>query len=639
MIAEFGNFCLVLSWFISLAQSGCGLWGAARLNTSIMLSAKRSAFVQMVLCVTAFACLIISYILTDLSVLNVATHSHSMKPLLYKISGAWGNHEGSMLLWVTLLAMFGAVLGRSPDQELSARAVGVQGLLSFGFLGFLLFTSNPFERLDPAPIDGNGLNPLLQDPGLAFHPPLLYIGYVGFSVAFSYAVAALLSKDMPERWAEFVRPWVLFSWTFLSAGIALGSWWAYYELGWGGWWFWDPVENASLLPWLVGTALLHSLIVTQHRGALKRWGILLSLLAFSFSMLGTFLVRSGILTSVHAFATDPERGLFILLLVFVYCGGAFKLYAFRTQNIPEGKPFAALSREGFIVLNNLFLMVATATVFIGTLYPLILSSLELGQISVGPQYFEATFVPIALPMILLAGIAPFIAWKRGKANQFGSYAWGTIALMALGGVLIMSYYGQIPWTAWVGFLAGMWLIAASALAIFKRRSGIKSAPINFWAMIAGHVGVGIAILGMVGTSILKVENMAVLSKGDTLESGRYEITFNGTKIVQGQNYQADQGIITARMKDTQDFVADLTPEKRIYPVASSVTTEAGIYTSGIDDLYVALGSPDNENGDAWIVRAFSHPLVTLLWAGFMIIVLSGFIAFIGVYKSKDKITS
>ena len=597
MIIELAHFAFILALMAAGVQAYTGLFTYTAVST-------RAAFALLALCATAFAGLEYAYITSDFSVLNVIANSHSMKPLMYKIAGVWGNHEGSMLLWILILSIFGAGIAYTPsikNELLRKRALGVQGLLTIGFISFSLFTSNPFLRTLDIPPDGNSLNPVLQDPGLTFHPPTLYIGYVGFSAVFSLAAAALLIGKVDEAWAKIVKPFVAIAWLALSAGIALGSKWAYYELGWGGWWYWDPVENASLLPWLAGTALLHSLLVLEARGALKRWTILLAVLAFSFSLLGTFLVRSGVLSSVHAFAIDPARGIFILGLMVLYCGGAFALYAWRAPYLKTLRLFTPVSRETSLVANNLLLVTIAATVLTGTLYPLVMDALNLGQISVGPPYYNATVVRLAVPLLILMGIGPFLPWKRA-----GRWAFKTpLIICAFITALSLLFVPAV-------FAVGIWLMAASALYAFQNKFTFKTA-----SLVLGHFGMGLAVIGMLGTTLLKIEDIRVVKPGDTFTVGRYELTFDGVKDTFGPNYGAYEATIRIP-GDT------LHPQKRWYPVSDSETTEADIRLHMLDDLYVVLGDRDLKAGpDAWVLRTTIHPFVAALWAGYTLIVLAG----------------
>ncbi|HEY8189149.1 MAG TPA: heme lyase CcmF/NrfE family subunit, partial [Micavibrio sp.] len=497
MIPELGHFALILAFLMACVQTWAGWRGLDMLCI-------RAARAQFALCLGGFIALTACFVISDFTVRAVVENSHTLKPLLYKVAGVWGNHEGSMLLWILVLSFFGFLISLRKN---ATSVLSIQGLQGIGFLAFLLFASNPFSRLAAPPLDGNDLNPLLQDPALALHPPLLYLGYVGFSSVFSFAVAFLLDPSQkPSDWARSVRPWALLSWSSLSAGIALGSWWAYYELGWGGFWFWDPVENASLMPWLVGTALLHSIIATQTRGVFPRWTVLLAILAYSLSLLGTFLVRSGVLTSVHAFAVDPLRGLFILILLFLYIGGALLLYGLRAPALHNDENFSTLSRESALLLNNLFLMVLAATIFIGTLYPLLISALNAGQISVGPPYFHATVIPLAVPLLMLMGAGPFIAWRNGNAAYILSRLKIALALTAAIMALVWAIVVHISAGVLAGLALSAWLITTSALFLIKRRGK----PFSIWGMAIAHAGLGLAVAGMIGTSLWVEEKSDLL---------------------------------------------------------------------------------------------------------------------------------
>ena len=633
MIPELGHFALLLALVVALVQGVVPLWAAARNHAGGMALARPAALLQFALVATSFLALTQAYVVSDFSVLNVAANSHSAKPLLYKISGVWGNHEGSMLLWILILALFGAMValfGGTLTDSFKARVLAIQSWIAVGFLAFTAFTSNPFERLVPAPFDGRDLNPLLQDPGLAFHPPMLYAGYVGFSIAFSFAVAALIEGKVDAAWARWVRPWTLAAWSFLTAGIALGSWWAYYELGWGGWWFWDPVENVSFMPWLMGTALLHSAIVVEKRDALKVWTILLAILTFSLSLIGTFIVRSGLLTSVHSFATDPERGLFILLLLAITIGGSLVLFAMRAPALKAGGLFAPISREGGLVLNNLLLATATATVFLGTLYPLFLEALTGDKVSVGAPFFNKTFVPLMMPLILVMGIGPLLAWKRGDLKGALSRLW-IAALLALGVVVAtLLLRGDGPTLAALGMGLAAWLMAAT-LAEFAGRIRLFRAPLldslqraaglprAAYGMTLAHAGMAIAIAGMTGAAAWKEEAVQVLRPGESLSVGGYEYRLEGVERLPGPNYMSDTATFTVTRGG--EAIAVLTPEKRIYLVGDRPTTEAAIHTTGLADLYAVIGDPDGTGG--WTVRLYHEPLVPWIWIGSLVMMLGG----------------
>ena len=636
MIVEIGHFALILALCVAVTQSAVPMIGAHQNNRGWMAVAGPTAVAQLGLLLISFFALMYAYVTSDFSVKNVAANSNSLKPMIYKISGVWGNHEGSMLLWVLILALFGAIVagfGRNLPPGLKARTLAVQALVSVGFLLFIILTSNPFERLVPAPIDGRGLNPLLQDPGLALHPPILYAGYVGFSISFSFAVAALIEGKVDAAWARWVRPWTLLAWLFLTAGIALGSWWAYYELGWGGWWYWDPVENASFMPWLVGTALLHSAIVVEKRDALKSWTILLAILTFSLSLIGTFLVRSGVLTSVHAFATDPERGVFILLLLVIAIGGSLALYAWRAPQLQSGGLFQPISREGGLVLNNLLLTTSAATVFLGTLYPLFLEAFGGGKVSVGPPFFNATFIPLMVPLVIALGVGPLLPWKR--ADLGGVLARLKLAFAAALILTLITAY--LTWGKGVfgamGIGIAVWL-GVSVMVEFGERIGfgrvslsdsVKRAiglPRAAWGRTLAHFGLAVTVAGVTGAGLWQVESIQIMRPGDKVEVSGYEFTFEGAENVRGPNYGAERGTFTVR--DDGQVVAKLSGERRRYFVSGDETTEAGIHTTAMYDLYAVLGEPNGKGG--WTTRLYYKPLVPWLWLGSIIMVLGGIVS-------------
>jgi cytochrome c-type biogenesis protein CcmF len=636
MIPEIGQFSLVLALFVALAQATVPLIGAARGWGDWMALAGTAATVQFLLVITAFACLTQAYVVSDFSVANVAHNSHTLKPLLYKISGVWGNHEGSMVLWVSILALFGlavAQFGNNLPPSLRARVLAIQGLIGAAFLAFILFTSNPFVRLDPAPLEGKGLNPILQDPGLAFHPPFLYLGYVGFSMAFSFAVAALIEGRVDPAWARWVRPWTLAAWCALTVGIALGSWWAYYELGWGGWWFWDPVENASFIPWLVGTALLHSAIVVEKRDALKSWTVLLAILAFSMSLLGTFLVRSGVLTSVHTFAADPERGVFILGLLLLVIGGSLTLYAIRAPALKGGGLFAPISREGALVFHNLMLTTAAAVVLLGTLYPLILDAVGGGKVSVGTPFYNATFVPLMSPVLLACTIGAMLSWKR--ADLLGVLGRLKLAFAGVTIVIVTAAYvlGITELLAALGFGVAAWLVLGSAVelgdriglfrlspgAAMRRAVGLPRAA---WGMAIAHGAVGIMVAGITASSAFRTESIQLMRSGEDVTVAGYNLRFNGATAIRGPNYTAVRGQFTVRKNG--EIVTVLTPEKRQYPAEGSNTTEAGIRTTIAGDLYAVLG--DRAANGAWSTRIYFNPLVAWIWVGAILMAVGGMVS-------------
>jgi cytochrome c-type biogenesis protein CcmF len=636
MIAEIGHFALMLALVVALVQSILPLAGAARGNQGWMATAAPSAIVQFICIGTSFGCLIYSFAVSDFTVMNVAQNSNSLQPMIYKIASTWGNHEGSMVLWVLILALFGsmvALFGGNLPPTLKARTLSVQSMIAFAFLLFILMTSNPFERLSPPPVDGRDLNPLLQDIGLALHPPMLYFGYVGFSMAFSFAIAALIEGKVDAAWARWVRPWTLLAWVFLTAGILLGSWWAYYELGWGGWWYWDPVENASFMPWLVGTALLHSAVVVEKRDSLKTWTILLAILTFSLSLIGTFLVRSGVLTSVHAFATDPERGIFILVLLIIAIGGSLLLYAWRAPQLKGGGLFAPISREGGLILNNLLLTTAAATVFIGTLYPLMLDAITGDKISVGPPFFNATFVPLMIPLIIALGVGPLLSWKRGDLP--GALQRLKFALAASLVVMVVTAYltwGRSTFGA-IGLGLAGWL-ATGVLIEFGSRIGIGRAhwqdvirravglPRSAWGMMLAHFGFAVLVAGATGASIWQDEAIKSISTGETISIAGYDFTLRNVDDIRGPNYVAQRGVFT--VKHEGKILSTLAPERRRYLVQGTETTESAIFSNGISDLYAVLGQPDGEG--RWIAKVYYKPLVPWLWLGGMVMVLGGLVS-------------
>ncbi len=636
MITELGHFALVLALGVALVQALGPLVGMY-INPALGRVAVPAARVQFLLLLASFAALVYAFAVSDFSLALVAANSHSAKPLIYKLSGTWGNHEGSMLLWTLILAGFGASVaffGRNLPDGLRARVLGVQGLIGVTFLLFLLFASNPFLRLDPAPFDGSGLNPILQDPGLAFHPPFLYAGYVGFSIAFSFAVAALLEGRVDPAWARWVRPWTLAAWCSLTLGVAMGSWWAYYELGWGGWWFWDPVENASLMPWLLGTALLHSAIVVEKRGALKRWTLLLAIFTFGLSLIGAFLVRSGVLTSVHAFAVDPDRGLAILAILVFLIGGALLLYAARAPALKVEGLFAPISRETSLIINNLLLTTATATVFVGTLYPLALDALDGSKISVGVPFYNLTFLPIVTPLLLLMPFGPMLGWKRadllGTTQRLG--AAGIIGMTGFGAAWVWQNGG--PWGAPFGIGIGVWLIAgalseiAYRVRLFRGASLREAAskalrlPRSAWGTALAHAGVGVMVIGIVGISAWRVESIETLALGSKMEVGGYTLTLVNMGPYDGANFRADRAEIFVERAGRE--IVTLYPEKRVYTVSGMPTTEAAIYTVWIADLYVVLGEGTGEG--EWTFRAYVNPLVPWIWIGALIMVVGGMVS-------------
>ncbi len=635
MVPEIGHFALILAVCIAIVQSVVSIAGAQLGVKSWVAIAKPAAQAQLVFVITAFGCLMYAFIQNDFSVTYVAMQSNSMLPTIYRISAIWGGHEGSMLLWVTFLAVWTAAVAKFsknlPD-DMIARVIGIMGLVSVGFYLFILFTSNPFDRLLPPAMDGRDLNPLLQDPGLVIHPPMLYMGYVGFSVAFAFSIAALLSGRLDAAWARWSRPWTTVAWMFLTMGIGLGSWWAYYELGWGGWWFWDPVENASFMPWLMGTALVHSLAVTEKRGSFKNWTVLLAIFAFSLSLLGTFLVRSGVLTSVHAFATDPERGVFILILLLITIGTSLALFAWRAPKVGMGGKFQLVSRETMLLANNVMLVVAAAAVLLGTLYPLLLDALGMGKISVGPPYFNAVFVPLMAPAVFLMAIGPITRWKQASIPDLVSrlkWAAAIAIIMAIVTPFIMGEWGLLrP----LGFALSFWVMSAVVITLVERVQKVKqpgnffskmvSLPNSFLGMCVAHFGVSAFILGVTMVTSYQVEKDMRMEVGDTVTMGSYTFKFNGVSKVKGPNYNANRGHI--QVTKGGEVVTNLYPEKREYLVQTMPMTEAAIDTGLFRDLYVSLGEP--VSGGAWSVRVYYKPFVDWIWVGCFIMALGGFLA-------------
>jgi cytochrome c-type biogenesis protein CcmF len=633
MIAEVGNFSIMLALCLALVQGIFPIVGAFRGNQRWMDLARPTAYAQFLFVSIALGCLVSAFVNNDFSVLYVASNSNSSLPLHYRITGTWGGHEGSLLLWTQILVVWTAAVAlfsRQLPQETVARVLGVMGLVSVGFLCFMLFTSNPFDRLLPAAIDGRDLNPLLQDFGMIVHPPLLYMGYVGFSVAFAFAIAALLGGQLDAAWARWSRPWTLVAWMFLTLGIFLGSFWAYYELGWGGWWFWDAVENASFMPWLVGTALIHSLAVTEKRGSFKNWTVLLAIMAFSLSLMGTFLVRSGVLTSVHAFATDPRRGLFILIFLSIVIGGSLTLFAWRAPKVGLGGRFALVSRESMLLINNVLLVVAAATVFLGTLYPLFLDALDLGKISVGPPYFEAVFVPLMIPVLLLMAVGPFVRWKDAHwPDVLRSLRWVAAATLAV--VLLCAFLMQATPMMIVGLAAAAWILLSTVWHLLQRLLRAPGTPLlqrlgnlprSYWGMLVAHAGIGIFVIGVTLVRGLEAGDDVQMQIGDTTTSGAYSFRFTDLKQLQGPNYQSTQA--TFEVSKNGKKIAVMQPEKRLFTVQNMPMTEAAIDRGFTRDLYLALGEPVNDK--TWIVRVQRKPFVGWIWAGCLIIAFGGLLA-------------
>ncbi|WP_316013197.1 heme lyase CcmF/NrfE family subunit [Roseobacter sp. HKCCA0434] len=633
MIAELGHLALIFALMIAIAQTAVPAVGAARGWYGWMRFAGSAAGVQFALIAFAFAALTYGFVTSDFSLQVVAENSHSAKPMLYKVTGTWGNHEGSLLLWVLILALFGAMVplfGQGLPDRLRARVLSVQAAVGVAFLAFLLFTSNPFARLDIPPMDGNDLNPLLQDPGLAFHPPFLYLGYVGLSMTFSFAIAALIEGRVDAAWARWVRPWALLAWIMLTIGIALGSWWAYYELGWGGWWFWDPVENASFMPWLLSAALLHSAIVVEKRDTLKSWTILLAILAFSFSLIGTFIVRSGVLTSVHAFATDPTRGVFILMILMIAIGGGLTLYALRADRLRATTAFATVSRESGLVLNNLLLAVSCAVVFIGTMWPLIAEALTGEKVSVGPPFFDITFTPFMIALAMALPIGAMLPWKRARLDRTMRPLWGVLALSVALGALVWSVQTGGRMMAPIGAVLAAWIILGALADLAQKAGGwrapfatqrarLAGLPRSEWGKAVSHSGLGILIFGIAALTAWEREDIRTIAVGESFELGGYTFLLEDVREGRGPNYLTNYGTVTVRKGGA--VVAVLNPEKRFYPVQRMPTTEAGIQSGVLRDLYVSLG--DRQPDGRWAMWTWIKPFANWIWAGAIIMSLGG----------------
>lgn len=634
MIVETGHYALVLALALALVQATLPLWGSRKNDPALMAMAPSAAIIQFVLVAIAFGALTYAYLTSDFSLANVVQNSHSQKPLIYKLSGVWGNHEGSMLLWVLILAFFGALVavgGRRTPQNLLATTLAVQGWISGAFLLFILLTSNPFARMLPPPAEGNDLNPILQDPGLAIHPPLLYLGYVGFSITFSFAAAALINGRIDAQWARYVRPWTLIAWIFLTLGIAMGSYWAYYTLGWGGFWFWDPVENASLMPWLAGTALLHSATVMEKRDALKIWTIFLAILAFSLSLLGTFLVRSGVLTSVHAFATDPQRGVFILAILVFFIGGSLALFALRGPLLKAGGIFAPVSREGALVLNNLLLTTSCATVFVGTLYPLALEALTGDKISVGPPFFNYTFVPLFVPIFLAMPLGQVLAWKRGDLLGAAQRLVVALIVAICGGLILAAMQGEPVISAVFAGLS-LFVIVGAFVEIWGRISGgglspsvmfarAIGLPWSAWGTAIAHAGVGVSLLGLAATG-WGVEKILAMRPGDHVTVGPYELTLDKVEPRPGPNY--DETVAHMTIRSGGNAISTIEPSRKFYRARQMTTTDAGLRTFSLGQIY-AVVTEQNSNGEI-DVRLYWKPYVALIWIGAIIMALGGAIS-------------
>ncbi len=637
MIPEIGHFCLIVALCIAVVQAVVPLIGSYRSHSAWMAVARPAAQGQFVFVAIAFACLATSFLSNDFSVLNVASNSNSALPAPYRFAATWGSHEGSLLLWVLMLTSWTvavSVFSRNLPEAVVARILSVMAMLSIGFLCFMLLTSNPFERLLPAASDGRDLNPLLQDPGMVIHPPMLYMGYVGFSVVFAFAIAALMGGQLDAAWARWSRPWTTIAWSFLTVGIALGSWWAYYELGWGGWWFWDPVENASFMPWLVGTALIHSLMVTEKRGGFKIWTVLLAIIAFSLSLLGTFLVRSGVLTSVHAFATDPKRGIFILSFLALVIGGSLILFAWRAPKVGLGEKFALLSRESLLLSNNILLMVAAASVLLGTLYPLFLDAMGLGKISVGPPYFEAVFLPLMAPATFLMAVGPIARWKQASLPDLLTQLKWAAAVAGVCAVALPYVLGK--WTPLValGILMASWIMASGVAGLVSRLRSLAQTSGTPWyrnyasltrgymGMLIAHFGVGVFIIGVTCVRGFETEKDVRMNLGETVEVGGYRFKLAKLENHPGPNYDAVRATVEVQKDGKPPQM--MYPEKRFYPVQQMAMTEAAIDTGFTRDLYVSLGEAVSKQ--SWVVRIYHKPFVDWIWGGAFLMALGGVIA-------------
>ncbi len=636
MIAETGHYALVLALMLSIIQGVFPVIGAKSGDLRLMAVGQSTAIGTFLLIALSFAALTHAYMTSDFSLQNVFENSHSAKPMLYKITGVWGNHEGSMLLWILILSFFGALVslfGNTLPPDLRSNVLGVQAWITIAFLLFILLTSNPFVRLDPAPFEGSDLNPILQDIGLAIHPPMLYLGYVGFSVTFSFAVAAMISGRIDAAWAKWVRPWALGAWICLTAGISMGSYWAYYELGWGGWWFWDPVENASFIPWLAGTALLHSALVMEKRDALKIWTILLAIITFSMSLLGTFLVRSGVLTSVHSFANDPERGVFILMILLIFIGGSLTLFALRASSLKAGGLFRPVSREGALVFNNVFLATAAATVLVGTLYPLVVEAVSGAKISVGAPFFNATFGPLMIPLLIMVPFGPLLSWKRAEfLPALHNLFWvAGAALLAV--IIVLAFSSDQPVLASLGIGLAVWCMLGAFAEIASRAGFLKAGlsigfarlggiPRTMWGTAFGHFGLGVLLMGVVCASAFQKETVAELAVGETLSVSGYLVRFDGMVPVTGPNFTESVAKLNVTSEKGDSFT--LLPAKRFYPARRMPTTEAAIETIGFSQLYIALG--DAADDGKTVIRAWWKPNITLIWFGTIFMVLGGLLS-------------
>jgi cytochrome c-type biogenesis protein CcmF len=632
MVPEIGQFALIIALLLAVTQATVPLWGAAVKNRRWMALAIPTGQAQFIFVAIAFCCLAYSFISNDFSVLNVASNSNSRLPLHYRLAATWGSHEGSLLLWTLMLGLWTAAVtlfSRHLPEPMIARVLSVMGVISVGFLLFMLLTSNPFTRLLPAAADGRDLNPLLQDPAMVAHPPMLYMGYVGFSVAFAFAIAALLGGRLDATWARWSRPWTTVAWMFLTCGIALGSFWAYYELGWGGWWFWDPVENASFMPWLVGTALIHSLAVTEKRGGFKSWTVLLAIAAFSLSLLGTFLVRSGVLTSVHAFATDPKRGIFILAFLALVIGGSLFLYAWRASQVGLGGKFELISRESFLLTNNVLLTVAAGSVLLGTLYPLLIDALGMGKLSVGPPYFNRVFVPLMVPALFLMGVGPIARWKKASLPELATRLRWAFVASAVSALLLPLILGEWKPLVSLGLLLALWIVLTAGMNIWERvgkTSGqlgilrkLRMQSRSYYGMQLAHVGVAVFVVGVTLVTGYEQEKDVKMNIGDTVAAGSYSFRLDGVRNIAGPNYTAARAELQVR-KNGND-IGKMFPEKRSYTASQNVMTETAIDTGPFRDLYLSLGEP--VEGGAWTVRVYFKPFVVWIWGGALLMAVGG----------------
>jgi len=626
VIPELGHIALILALGVAVLQAALPLYGLRRGDARAIAAGRSGAMTQFALVLLAYVCLSLAFAYSDFSVVYVAANSHSDLPLMYKLSAVWGAHEGSLLLWVLMLSgwtLAVSLFNRNLPANITALVLAILGIVSVGFLLFMLGTSNPFDRHFPIPTEGRDLNPLLQDPGLIIHPPMLYMGYVGFSVAFAFAISALLSGRLDTAWARWTRPWTTAAWMFLTLGVTLGSWWAYHELGWGGWWFWDPVENASFMPWLVGTALIHSLAVTEKRGLLKSWTVLLAILAFALSLLGTFLVRSGVLVSVHAFATDPARGVFILIFLSLVIGSALTLYAWRAASLSSKGELDFLSREGLLLFNNVFLVTAAAAVLLGTLYPLAIEALNLGKLSVGPPYFNSVFVPLTAPLLVFVGIAASVPWKRGKLKEtLRAIRVPAVAALVAGTALPYLMHGSWSWAAVAGAVLALWTMVTAWQEVARRIRSRASVPRAIWGMSLAHFGLGVFVLGITQVSNFGAERDVRLAPGGTSVLGAFEFQLAEVNQYRGPNFDADVGTVVVQKNGRT--ITTLHPEKRLYRAQQNVMTEAAVDHNLLRDIYVALGEPF-DNGD-WGLRLYYRPMMRLVWLGGVLACLGGLLA-------------